>query len=150
MARSAKHRTTVERLNDLSADNMYLSLGRSRADVLGRISLGNIGLAASRILAARGGGNREAAVAACAVEAAARLGLERLDALAPGERIAWDRWAPIVLALDGVEGWTAEERRAAADVVRAKGGRRESDFVLRFDAHARLRQAVHALSRRAR
>jgi hypothetical protein len=42
--------------------------------------------------------------------------------------------------------WTAAERRELADVVRAKGGRRESEFVARFDRHARLRRAICALA----
>jgi hypothetical protein len=46
-----------------------------------------------------------------------------------------------------VERWTGAERRALVAVVRAKGGRRESDFVARFDAHRPLREAVLALAR---
>lgn len=38
--------------------------------------------------------------------------------------------------------WPLEARRALADVIRAKGGRRESDFVARFDSHPRLRPAI--------
>jgi hypothetical protein len=34
-----------------------------------------------------------------------------------------------------------------ADVIRAKGGRRESDFVRLLDAHAPLRAAILSLSR---
>ena len=42
--------------------------------------------------------------------------------------------------------WSAGEKRALAEVVRAKGGRRESDFVLRFDRHRRLREALRRLA----
>ena len=49
--------------------------------------------------------------------------------------------------LPGVAEWPADDRRALADVIRAKGGRYESDYVKKFDAHARLRAAVVALSR---
>ena len=40
------------------------------------------------------------------------------------------------------------DERALVDVIRAKGGRRESDFVARFDAHPRLGAAIAALARR--
>jgi hypothetical protein len=59
-----------------------------------------------------------------------------------GERVAWARWAPLLLLVRGVEGWTARERSAAVAAVRAKGGRRESDFVRLFDAHRKLRAGV--------
>jgi hypothetical protein len=48
-----------------------------------------------------------------------------------------------------VRRWAEADRRALADVIRAKGGRRESEFVHRFDAHARLRVALRALAQRA-
>ena len=54
-----------------------------------------------------------------------------------------------MLALPEVRRWNAADKLALAEVIRAKGGRRESDFVRRFDAHARLRSALAALARRA-
>jgi hypothetical protein len=50
-----------------------------------------------------------------------------------------------VLALPGLTRWSAADRRAAVRVVRAKGGRRESDFAARFAAHPRLVRALFAL-----
>ncbi len=64
------------------------------------------------------------------------------------EKLAWDRWAPLVLQLRGVGNWPAADRAALARVVRAKGGRRETEFVKRFDRHRRLRQAVLELASR--
>ena len=57
---------------------------------------------------------------------------------------AGPRWSPSCQALPE---WPAADRRELADVIRAKGGRYESDYVRKFDAHARLRSAVVALSR---
>ena len=64
-----------------------------------------------------------------------------------GERLAWNRWSPLVLLLD-VESWKAGERRALVDVIRAKGGRHEWEFVRRFDGHRRLREALRVLALR--
>jgi hypothetical protein len=47
-----------------------------------------------------------------------------------------------VLALPGVARWRPADRRALARVVRAKGGRRESEFAALFDAHPRLGRAL--------
>jgi hypothetical protein len=60
----------------------------------------------------------------------------------------WHRWAPLVVALPGIGRWSPEERRSLAELILAKGGRRESDFVWRFDAHVRLRAALRALTER--
>jgi hypothetical protein len=116
---------------------MYYFTGKPRLDVIGEVSLQSIGLAATDFLAAHGRGDHSGA-------AAERLGA-RLTGWTRDERMAWSRWAPLLLSMEGVERWTAAERRAAVAAVRAKGGRRESDFVRLFDAHRRLRAAVLAL-----
>jgi hypothetical protein len=51
-----------------------------------------------------------------------------------------------VLLLPRLERWSEAERRSLVEVIRAKGGRRESDFVRRFDAHRRLRAAIRDLA----
>jgi hypothetical protein len=69
-------------------------------------------------------------------------GVRSLAGFTRDERTAWRRWSPLVLALPGVSRWRAAERRALARVVRAKGGRRESDFAALVDAHPRLARAL--------
>jgi hypothetical protein len=59
----------------------------------------------------------------------------------------WERWAPVVVCLTWGGRWSPARRRAMAAVIRAKGGRRESDFVTRFDAHLPLRRALLTLTR---
>jgi hypothetical protein len=147
MERDPAHRTSQARLRRLAADNLYLSLGPSRPDVLGRIALGNVGAQISGYLAERFGGEREQGVRTCSEEAARLLRVQNLRRLSPDERTAWERWSPLVRILPGVEGWSPAERRALASVIRAKGGRRESDFVRLFDGHTRLRRAVLDLAK---
>jgi hypothetical protein len=136
------HRSSLATLRTLARENLYWSLGKSRGDVIGELPIPNVGLHVSAYVAGRFGSDREEARRTCAGEAAQLLGLRSLSSLSRGERLAWDRWAPLVMLLPGVRGWSASERRALADVVRAKGGRRESDFVRLFDGHRRLRAAV--------
>jgi hypothetical protein len=133
-------------LHRLAADYVFLHAGKPRADVLGRLSLGNIGLRISRLLAARAGAERERAVRACARDAARMLDVRSFSAWSAGERLAWERWSPLMLALGNVERWPVSDRRALIAVVKAKGGRRESDFVRLFDRHRRLRRGVLGLA----
>lgn len=140
------HRTSASTLRRLAADNLYFSLGRSRADVLGRIRLAEVGARISWYLAERFGSERERGIQTCSREAARLLGIGDVRRLPAGERMAWERWSPLVLSLPGVERWRPAERRALVAVVRAKGGRRESDFVRLFDRHAKLRRAILELA----
>ncbi len=147
MKRNPRHRSSMATLNELSSVNMYLYLGRPRADVRGRIELGNIGSRISRYLADRFGADRERGVKTCAEEAARLLGVRSLRHFSAGQRLWWERWSPLIMALPGVSRWSAANKRALVDVVRTKGGRQESEFVASFDRHRRLRSAVMALAR---
>jgi len=141
------HRTSRRRLNRLASEYMFFHTAKTRRDVLGHIDLGAIGAHVTAYLANRFGADREAGLAICADETAKLLSLRSKKALSRGERVAWDRWAPLVLALPDVQRWTPAERRALRDVVRAKGGPRESEFVRLFDRHKKLRAALLTLSR---
>ena len=71
-------------------------------------------------------------------------GLRSLRGFTANERLAWRRWSPFVLALPGLSRWNAADRRAAVRVLRAKGGRRESDFAALFAAHSKLMRAFRS------
>jgi len=50
------------------------------------------------------------------------------------------------MARKGIERWSSTEKRALVEIVRAKGGQRESRFVEIFDRHRRLQKAIVKLS----
>ncbi|MBL8381525.1 MAG: hypothetical protein JNM90_00505 [Burkholderiales bacterium] len=87
------------------------------------------------------------APAQAAVAADRRFGVRDRARWPADERLAWERLAPFLAALGGVESWSAAERRAAVTVLRAKGGPREIDFLRGLDAHAPLHDAFVRLLR---
>ena len=144
---SPRARSTPATLRRLSAEPVFFHAGQERDDVLGILSLPNVGLCVTDRLARRFGSDRERGERECSEEAERLLGTGPASGWSEGERLAWRRWAPLVCVLPGVAGWSPAERSALAEVVRAKGGRRESEFVLRFDRHVKLRSAIRALAR---
>lgn len=150
LARLRRHparRSPPATLRQLAAVNMYWFAGRPRDDVMGLLPLERVGLAVTDYLAARFGADRERGERVCAAEAARLLGVRSWQRWPAAERLWWARWSPLVLNLPGLRRWTGAERAALVTVIRAKGGRRESAFVARFDAHRRLRSALLALGR---
>ena len=108
--------------------------------------LGNV--AAGRI-AAMGNGNRETGLQECSRAAMRQLGLRNLKQAGGNPtdaRRAWDAWAPLV-SLIPLGRWSAGERRALADVILAKGGTSEREYLARFDAHPKLANSLRALTR---
>ena len=147
MQKDPAHRSSIATLKVLASQNLYFHLGKDREDALGLLELPNVGLAVTDMLARRFGSDRERAEAVLVLEARDLLGLRSLFGWSASERLAFRRWAPLVAILPGLERWTAAEKRALAAVIRAKGGRRESDFVRLFDAHRKLRGAIAGLTR---
>jgi hypothetical protein len=147
VARTPGYRTSVAVLKKLVREPMFLSLGRRRPDVLGWQRFDRVGLAVSDCVTARFGPDRDRAATTLADEAATRLGVRDWRRLRGGERVSWLQWAPLVAVLPGLSRWSPAQRHSLAAVIRAKGGRRESDFVPLFDRHPRLRAAVLALAR---
>jgi hypothetical protein len=143
------HLSSPATLEKLAAQNLFYQTGRPRKDVIGVLSLADVGLRVTKRVAERFGSDREGAAKECSREAARALGVRTFGGFTRGERMAWERWAPLVTILPGLERWSKGARRALVDVIRAKGGRRESDFVLLFDRHRPLRRAVAALAREA-
>jgi hypothetical protein len=142
------HRSSRATLERLARHNLYWSARSQRPDVIGRLPLARAGLAVTRECARRFGSDREAAAAAALERALARLRLTRVPGRSADERGAFERWAPLIALLPGIDSWSAAQRRALLAVALAKGGRRESDFVRAFDAHQPLRRALRALIQR--
>jgi hypothetical protein len=140
------YRTSLATLRKLVRANVFLQTGPPRHDVIGAIPTGAIGLCVSDYVQARFGSDRELATATLAAEAGSRLGAEDWRRLPTGERLFWERWAPLVALMPGLDAWTAAEKRDLAAIIRAKGSRRERDFVARFDAHPRVGAALVALA----
>lgn len=146
MKRRPSHRSSIATLRRLARANVYWNAGPDREDVIGRLALANVGDAVTRAVARRFGSRREEAADVCAREAMTLLGVRTLAGWSPYERAWWRRWAPLVCVLPGVARWNPAARRALVQVIRAKGGVREDEFVRRFDAHRPLRAAIIKLS----
>ncbi len=141
-ARDPGHRSSVAVLRQLSVDYLFLFAGRPRTHTVSTIHVDRIGAHVSRYLAGRFGSGREEGIELCAREAAHMLGLRGPPPGSPAERAAWRNWAPLVLLLPGCAKWPREHKRALVDIIRAKGARRELEYLARFDAHGRLRRAL--------
>ncbi|MCC7012129.1 MAG: hypothetical protein IT454_06190 [Planctomycetes bacterium] len=150
LARDPGQRSSLSTLKVLAKENVYWYAGRERDDVIGLFPLDRVGLAITDYLAARFGSDRERGEHVCAAEAATRCGVRDWRRWSADERLWWTRWSPLLLLLPGLERWSADERASLVAVVRAKAGRRESDFVRAIDAHSKLRSALRALVRPAR
>jgi hypothetical protein len=135
------HRSNAATLHALAESHLLFDFDRSRSPNIPPVA--ELGLRVGDGLAARTGGDRERVLEHCSRETMRLTGVRSLRGFSAGERLAWQRWSPLVVfALPGVSRWSPAERRDLAHVIRAKGGRDESEFIARFAAHPKLQRAL--------
>ncbi len=139
MQRRPSHRSGAATLHRLAERHLFFDLDPALPHPL--VPLGALGLRAGAALSARAGSDRKRAVDDASAELRRHCGLASWRGFSPDQREAWRRFAPVLMLLDLVA-WHDDERRALVDVVRAKGGRSERDFVARYLAHPRLDAAL--------
>jgi len=140
MRANPAHRSHASTLRALAESHLVFDFDRARAPSLPPVA--ELGLRISDGFAGAGAA-RDAVLAQCMATTMSLTGVRSLRGFSVGERLAWERWSPLVVfALPGVSRWKPADRRALARVIRAKGGRDESEFIARFAAHPKLQQAL--------
>lgn len=132
-------RSSAATLRALAKTHLYFELDPAAPRPLP--PLAELGERVSRTLAARGP-DRAQAIDACIEAALERTGQRTLAGWRASERLAWRRWAPLIVSMPGLARWSRAERRALVEVVRAKAARSELDYIDRFNAHPRLARAL--------
>lgn len=145
MQANARHRSSAATLRKLAAWHVFFDLDPARPRGLPPVAA--VGARTAGLIARRGAVDRHAGLDEASRELMRVTRQRSFQGFTRDERVAWRRWSPFMLALPGLGRWSAAERRALSGVVRAKGGRRESDFAARFDAHPKLVRAVFAQTR---
>lgn len=142
--RKKGYRTTKRTLRRLAQHTLFFSLARKRQDVLGPVCTDTASLGVIDYVSQRFGSKREAGVRRCSQELAEQLGVDSVSRWSADEKLMWHRLSPLIAATGGVTSWPKADRDALVDVIRAKGGVHEADYVKLFDAHQRLRRTVAA------
>jgi hypothetical protein len=144
MERDPRHRTRAATLHRLAEQHLFFHLDPAHPQPL--FPLAALGLRSGAALSARAGSDRERAVDDACTELLHHCALASLRGFSPDQREAWRRLAPILTGLD-LGAWRDDERRALVDLIRAKGGRSERDYVTRYLAHPKLDAALRQWGR---
>ena len=152
-AQKKGYRSSKSTLRELAYYPVYFSLDRRRRDVLPMVCTDSLSLGVLDYVSKRFGSQREEAARQCSQQLAAALDVDSLVDSIPDwpadEQLMWRRLSPVIAAIADVHEWPKADRAALVDVIRAKGGIHEREYVTLFDAHKRLRRAVAAFAANA-
>ena len=141
IAADPRHRSTPETLRRLVKGSLLYEADPARAGDWDRFHVRRVGLAVQRSMRRRFGGDPLRTRRDSSAHVARALGMRP----AAGDSVARKTFEGLALVLALVPDlgrWSAEEKAAAARVVRAKSGAEEIRYLRLSQAHERLRRAV--------
>jgi hypothetical protein len=136
------HRTSAADLRRMTKAPLLLSVEGKRDPGRDLLVLSRLGLAVTRALARRFGGDRDGAERWARQRVARVLEPGPKRSWTPDERAWFDRLSVLVALIPDLESWPASDRRKLAALMREKGGTRERDYVLAARRHPKLRRAL--------
>jgi hypothetical protein len=138
---SPGYRVNGATLRRLAKGNAVYEVDRRRTGEWDRFQVRSLGLAVQRRMAAEFGGDAARARAACLREVSRILKLDPRT-LDPVELKSFENLSLVLSLIDGLNGWTEEEKRGVVAVIEAKTARDESRYSRLIQKHARLRKAL--------
>jgi len=146
IVRTPGYRTSARTLRKLAAEHVFYEFGDGPRGLWDRFSIRNIGFAVERRMAEKFKGDpgrmREAAVASLARE----LGTD-LRKWTPLEQSAFADFALVLALVPEIKGWSSHEKERLAEIIRAKVGATEVEYLQLMQGHQKLKRLMLRLGR---
>jgi len=146
IAADRSYRSPMKTLKRLAKSDIFFHLDADKMGGYREPSVARVGYAVTAFIAREFGGDRRMAERESARRVARLLGISDWKHWSADEITGVLRMAPLLACLPDIERWGARDRRLLARIVRAKGSRRERDYVLLASRHQRFRAAVEQLA----
>lgn len=145
IAADRKYRTPKSVLKELADSDMCLDLKR-RGEFTDRdISLSQIALAQTRVIASQFDGDRSRAEREAPVRAREVLVLSSTKGWTPEERLWFNRLALFALSLPNLEEWPTRDKQNLVEIMKGKGAIREQQYIKLLREHRKLAEAIGQL-----
>ena len=143
-----RYRVPVATLRRLAACDIHLDLTEDASEkFFDEGWLEALGAGITAAIAREGAASRAEALASMEKRIAGLLGI-RLAELNAVERQGFAQFAPVLAQIDGLADWPKAERRALAQIVRARWAMQERSFIAGMRTHERLRNSLARSARR--
>ncbi len=140
-----RYRTPRRTLRRLALSDMYLCLN-PKAESYKELSLSKLGLAVTRHIAEHHHGDHVAATRAATRKLAALLSVPQWTTWPPDEQESFRRLALLFGLIPDLKKWSKGEKKALAEIMRAKGKPCEVEYARCLIAHSRLYEALRKLA----
>jgi hypothetical protein len=149
-SRLQSYRCPTRVLRRLARSKLVFDLDAAAPAHLEDVKLSDIGLAVTRWIGSRFSGDRRAAQRWSCRRAIRALGVRDMARWPREQQESFCRMSLLLGPMAGLSTWPAADKAALVQVMRAKGGVSERNYVRKLRSHARLRAGLADLARRGR
>ncbi|MGC2111827.1 MAG: hypothetical protein WA655_20085 [Candidatus Korobacteraceae bacterium] len=135
------YRTPARTLRKLAAEHVFYEFGGQPRGLWDNFSIRNIGFAVQRHMAAKFKGNPEAMRERTSSWLAQTLRVN-LAQMTPPEQAAFADFAAVLALAPELKRWTNVEKHGVAEIIRAKAGATESEYLGLLQQHRRLKETL--------
>ncbi|HJR07802.1 MAG TPA: hypothetical protein VJ842_11115 [Pyrinomonadaceae bacterium] len=146
IATRKNYRTSPRTLRRLASGHVVFEAGDAATQgEWDRFQVRNIGLVVGRRMATEFDGDAQSIRAASVAQVKRALGARAGEKFTEAEERAFSNFALVLALVPSLARWSADEKRDALRVIRAKAGADELRYLRLLRRHARLRRAIIAL-----
>ena len=151
-ARRIKHdpayRTDLKTLKKLATSDMLVDLRTRPRGTFRELQVTDIGIAVTRWVAKDYAGNSRRAQESAQKRAAIILGDPDQSGWNRSERLQFARWSPLIAIIPEMNSWSHSEIEMLLEIIRAKAGVVEKEYVRLLQNHPRLESSLSLVARR--
>jgi len=149
IAKTPGYRTQARTLRKLAAEHIFYEFGDRPRGLWDGFSIRNIGFAVERRMAEKFKGDPGKMRQKTSEWLARELGVD-LRKWSPLEQAAFADFAVVTALAPEVKGWSSREKESLAEIIRAKVGASEVEYLRTMQGHVKLREVMLRLGSRPR
>ncbi len=150
LARRKGYRTPESVLRRLAKSDVVFHLDPSRTEEFSELSLPNLAYGVGNYVNDRFDGNRRVATEKSVKQISSILKLGNVSRWSASEKAALERLAPLICCIPDLRKWPLSDRIMLGQIVKAKGGTLERNYVRLTLRHERFQRAMQSLARISR
>ncbi len=147
MVRRPGFRVPVSTMRTLSETDVFLTVDPTAMKEYHELSIINLGYRITEMFGKQYAGDRIRGIDTAVQSISRTLGIANTARWSDGEKLALTRLAPLVDIIPDIPRWSVDDRRLLVDVIRAKGGMVERQFVTLMNRHAKFKAALEKMAK---
>lgn len=142
------YRTDLRTLKRLALSDLLVDLRSKPRKPFKELLVSDIGMAVTDYIAGNFGGDGARASRNSIKKVSNQLGVGKLNKWTTGERIAFERWCPMLALIDDLGDWNKKNKHLLIEIIKSRAAEREKNYTSLMRRHRNLQEALAKIATR--